>query len=79
VQNLFAPGTRCASLASEEFIMKATSFVFVVLAASLLAGCPEEKPTTPTPDSKPGAAAPASSAAPTTPAKAEEKKDEGGW
>jgi hypothetical protein len=79
-QNLFAPRTRCASLRFEEFIMKATSFVFVVLAASLFAGCAEEKPAKPVPDpSKPAAAAPASNAAPAAPAKAGEKKEEGGW
>jgi hypothetical protein len=78
-QNLFAPSTRCASLASEEFAMKAMPFVFVALAATLLLGCPEDKPTTPTPDSN-KAAAPAGSTAPASaPAKPAEKKDEGGW
>lgn len=59
--------------------MKATSFVFVVLIASLFAGCAEEK-AKPTPDpSKAAAATPASSAAPAESAKPAEKKEEGGW
>lgn len=59
--------------------MKATSFVFVVLAASLFVGCAEEKAAKPAPDpSKPAAAAPASNA-PAAPAKPAEKKEEGGW
>lgn len=62
--------------------MKAMSFALVVVAASLFVGCAEEKqPAKTTQDpSKPAAAAPSANAAPATaPAKAEEKKDEGGW
>lgn len=81
-QNPFAPSTRCASLAGEEFTMKATSCLFVVLAATLFVGCNEEKPAAkPSADpSKPAAAAPSANAAPAgAPAKPAEKKDEGGW
>ena len=58
--------------------MKAMSLVFVVLAASLFAGCAEEKPAKPTPDPSKAAAAPSAAAAP-APAKPAEKKEEGGW
>jgi hypothetical protein len=79
-QNLFAPGSGCASLALEEFPMKAMSFVFVVLAASMLAGCGEEKAKPTAEPAKPAAAAPSANAAPpAAPAKPAEKKDEGGW
>ncbi len=58
--------------------MKATSFVFVVLAASLFVGCAEEK-AKPAPDPAKAAAAPSSNAAPASSAKPAEKKEEGGW
>ncbi|MBK9266520.1 MAG: hypothetical protein IPM54_42875 [Polyangiaceae bacterium] len=59
--------------------MKVAPFVLLLVSASMLVGCPEEKAATPTPD-KSKAAEPAPSAAPAAaPAKAEEKKDEGGW
>ena len=60
--------------------MKATSFVFVVLAAGLFLGCAEDKPKTTAEPAKPAAAAPSNAAAaPAAPAKAPEKKEEGGW
>lgn len=59
--------------------MKATSFLFVVFAASLFVGCAEEKAAKPAPDPSKAAAAPSSNAAPAAPAKPAEKKEEGGW
>lgn len=78
-RNLFAPSSQCAWLAFEEFIMKAMSFVFVVVAAGLFAGCSEDKPKPAAEPAKPATATTSSANAPSAPAKTPEKKDEGGW
>lgn len=79
-ENLFAPVAGCDWLPLEEFTMKAMSFVFVVLAASMVAGCAEEKAKPTADPAKASTAAPSANAAPAAaPAKPAEKKDEGGW
>lgn len=79
-ENLFAPGAGCGWLRFEEFTMKAMSFVFVVLAASMVAGCAEDKAKPTADPAKASTAAPSANAAPAAaPGKPAEKKDEGGW